>query len=317
MMERTDRHCRYFLRLVSRHTLLYTEMITTAALQHGDRDRLLAFDESEHPLALQLGGSDPAAMAACARMAEERDFDEVNMNVGCPSPRVRSGRFGACLMTEPDRVADCVAAMGEATRLPVTVKTRIGVDEQDSYECLADFVTRVAEAGCGTFIIHARKAWLSGLSPKQNRCVPPLRYDVVERLKSDFPSLCIVLNGGIADLGEVQTHLAYLDGVMIGREAYHNPYMLARADAVVFGDQHPIPDRAALMEQLAPYVERELRAGTRFVHMGRHLMGLYQGVPGARAWRRALSTACQSDDASARALLDAIPATNVDDAAAA
>jgi tRNA-dihydrouridine synthase A len=316
-MERTDRHCRYFLRLVSRHTLLYTEMITTAALQHGDRDRLLAFDESEHPLALQLGGSDPAAMAACARMAEERDFDEVNMNVGCPSPRVRSGRFGACLMTEPDRVADCVAAMGEATRLPVTVKTRIGVDEQDSYECLADFVTRVAEAGCGTFIIHARKAWLSGLSPKQNRCVPPLRYDVVERLKSDFPSLCIVLNGGIADLGEVQTHLACLDGVMIGREAYHNPYMLARADAVVFGDQHPIPDRAALMEQLAPYVERELRAGTRFVHMGRHLMGLYQGVPGARAWRRALSTACQSDDASARALLDAIPATNVDDAAAA
>lgn len=317
MMERTDRHCRYFLRLITRHTLLYTEMITTAALLHGDRERLLAFDENEHPLALQLGGSDPVAMAACARMAEENGFDEVNVNVGCPSPRVRSGRIGACLMTEPRLVADCVAAMGDATRLPVTVKTRIGVDEQDSYESLVDFVETVAGAGCETFIVHARKAWLSGLSPRENRSVPPLRHDVVQRLKSDFPHLCVVLNGGVSDLDQARRHLAHVDGVMVGRKAYHNPYMLARADAVVFEDRHPIPDRTAIIERLLPYVERELRSGTRFAHMGRHLMGLYQGVPGARAWRRNLALACQSQSASARALLDAIPRTPVDDTAAA
>ena len=249
MLDWTDRHERYFLRLISRRALLYTEMVTTGALLHGDSERLLAFNAAEHPLAVQLGGSEPAAMAACARMAEERGYDEVNMNVGCPSERVSSGAFGACLMAEPRTVAACVEAMQTAVFIPVTVKTRIGVDERDSYAHLAHFVDTVAAAGCRTFIVHARKAWLKGLSPKENRSVPSLRYEVVYRLKHDFPDLQIVLNGGVTTLEQARLHLAQVDGVMMGREIYHNPFILAEADRLLFGDEalpgvHGPPARA-------------------------------------------------------------------------
>ena len=307
MMERTDRFCRYFLRLISRHTLLYTEMLTSAALLRGDRERLLAFDEAEHPVALQLGGSDPKEMAMAARIAEEHGFDEVNMNVGCPSKRVHAGRFGASLMAEPQRVAECVAAMDCAVGIPVTVKTRIGIDDQDSYEALAAFVERVAGHGCETFIIHARKAWLNGLSPKQNRDVPPLRYEFVQQLKQDFPHLRIVVNGGITSLDQVEHHLFRLDGVMIGREAYHNPYVLAAADRRIFGDHGMLATRREIVEAFLPYVARESARGTRLAHLTRHLTGLYFGEPGARAWRRALSELAVIDGASERNLLDAIP----------
>ena len=302
MMERTDRFCRYFLRLITRHTLLYTEMVTSAALLHGDRERLLDFDPSEHPIALQVGGSEPGDMAACARMAEEQGFDEVNMNVGCPSKRVRAGSFGACLMAEPQRVAECVAAMATAVSIPVTVKTRIGIDHQDSYEALAAFVSQVAAEGCNQFIVHARKAWLTGLSPKQNREVPPLRYDMVRRLKQDFPDLTIVLNGGVTSLVQAQQHLSRLDGVMIGREAYHNPYMLVGADRDIFGEQRAAPSRRDIVEAYLPYVVEELARGARLAPLTRHLTGLYLGQTGARAWRRAVSGLT-----SAHSLLDAIP----------
>ena len=305
MMERTDRFCRYFLRLISRHTLLYTEMITSAALLNGDSGRLLAFDQEEHPLALQLGGSEPADMAACARLAEDHGFDEVNMNVGCPSKRVRAGRFGACLMAEPERVAACVAAMASAVSIPVTVKTRIGIDNQDSYEALASFINTVSSHGCDTFIVHARKAWLTGLSPKQNRDVPPLRYDVVRRLKQEFPALTIVLNGGVTGLAQAREHLSALDGVMIGREAYHNPYLLARADAEIFNDDRAAPTRRDIVEAYLPYVARELEQGTRLAHLTRHMTGLYLGQPGARAWRRRVSELATMDGAGGRELLAA------------
>jgi tRNA-dihydrouridine synthase A len=319
MMERTDRFFRYFLRPITRHARLYTEMLTSAAVVHGDRDRLLAFDEAEHPLALQLGGSDPHEMAAAARAAAARGYDEVNMNVGCPSSRVRAGRFGACLMAEPQRVADCVAAMVAAVDIPVTVKTRIGIDDEDSYEALAAFVNRIAEQGCETFIVHARKAWLNGLSPKQNREVPPLRYDIVRQLKRDFPGLCIVVNGGITDLDQARDHLARLDGVMIGREAYRNPYMLAQADGQILGAPGAAPSRRAVVEAFAPYVARELAGGTRMVQMTRHLSGLYLGRPGARSWRRALAALAGMDGATEHDLLRAIPDGDVHttDAAAA
>ncbi len=307
MMERTDRFFRYFLRLITRHTLLYTEMITSAAVLHGDRQRLLAFDPIEHPVALQLGGSEPGDMASCARIAEQHGFDEVNMNVGCPSKRVRAGRFGACLMAEPERVAECVAAMQSVVSIPVTVKTRIGIDHQDSYEDLAAFVGRVAGRGCDTFIVHARKAWLSGLSPKQNRDVPPLRYELVRRLKQDFPHLTIVLNGGVSSLEQARRHLARVDGVMIGREAYHNPYMLADADRWMVGDQRAAPTRREIVEAYLPFVARELARGARLAQLTRHLTGLYLGQPGARTWRRAVSELAGSDGATERDLLDAIP----------
>jgi tRNA-dihydrouridine synthase A len=307
MMERTDRFYRYFLRLVTRHTRLYTEMITSAAVLHGDRQRLLAHDPIEHPVALQLGGSDPRDMAACARIAEDNGFDEVNMNVGCPSKRVRAGRFGACLMAESDLVAECVSAMQSAVSIPVTVKTRIGIDNLDSYETLAGFVGRVASHGCNTFVVHARKAWLTGLSPKQNRDVPPLRYGIVRRLKRDFPMLTIVLNGGVTSLEQARQHLRTLDGVMIGREAYHNPFMLAGADREIFGDQRAAPSRRAVVEAYLPFVARELERGTRLAHLTRHLTGLYLGQPGARAWRRRLSALATIDGADARTLLDALP----------
>ena len=307
MMERTDRFCRYFLRLISRHTLLYTEMITSAAVLNGDRDQLLAFDQSEHPVALQLGGSEPDDMARCARIAEDHGFDEVNMNVGCPSKRVRAGSFGACLMAEPERVAACVAAMKSVVSIPVTVKTRIGIDDQDSYEALAAFISRVAGHGCKTFIVHARKAWLTGLSPKQNRDLPPLRYDLVRRLKQDLPSLTIVLNGGVTSLGQVREHLAQLDGVMIGREAYHNPYLLADADGWIFDDHRTAPSRRDIVEAYLPYAAREVERGARLVHLTRHLTGLYLGQPGARAWRRSVSELATIDGATEQDLLAAIP----------
>ena len=287
MMDWTDRHCRSFLRLISRHALLYTEMVTTGAVLHGDRDRILGFSEPEHPVALQLGGSDPEAMAKAAAIGAERGYDEININVGCPSDRVQSGRFGACLMAEPTTVAACVAAMRAACDVPVTVKSRIGIDDRDSYELLAEFIATIAAAGCDTFTVHARKAWLSGLSPKENREIPPLRYDVVHRLKRDFPDLTIAINGGITSLDAAEAQLALVDGVMIGREAYQNPWMLAEADRRIFGDgDAPVRSRQEIVEAFLPYVEAMRSQGVPLGAMTRHLLGLYQAVPGARAFRR-------------------------------
>ncbi len=289
MLDWTDRHCRYFLRLLSRPTLLYTEMVTTGAALHGDRERLLAYDPAEHPLALQLGGCDPGDLARCARIAADFDYDEVNLNVGCPSDRVQSGRFGACLMAEPELVAGCVAAMRTTVNLPITVKTRIGIDDRDSYEALTDFVGRVASGGCEVFIIHARKAWLRGLSPKENREIPPLRYDIVYRLKRDFPDLTIILNGGLRNLDQAEDELRRVDGVMIGRSAYEKPYLLADADRRFFGSDTPLPSRHQVIRAFLPYVENQLQQGTPLHCMTRHVLGLFQGIPGARAWRRHLS----------------------------
>ena len=292
MMDRTDRHDRYFLRLISRRVLLYTEMIGSSALVRGDPDRLLGHSPEEHPLALQVGGSDPGEMAACAVIAEDYGFDEVNINVGCPSDRVQFAAFGACLMAEPERVAALVEAMGARTRLPVTVKSRIGIDDLDSYEFLAYFVRTVAQAGCRTFIVHARKAWLQGMSPRDNRQIPPLDYDRIHRLKQEFPDLEIVLNGGIESLADAKAHLeqeAPVDGVMIGRSAYHNPYMLARADRMFFGSREPPPSPHEILERFIAYAEREVAHGVPLNRMTRHILGLFQGRPGARHWRRTLS----------------------------
>jgi tRNA-dihydrouridine synthase A len=289
MMDWTDRHERAFLRVISRRTLLYTEMVTTGAILHGDRDRLLGFDAGEHPLALQLGGSEPADLAACAREGAGRGYDEINLNLGCPSDRVQRGRFGACLMHEPELVADCVAAMIAAVDIPVTVKTRIGVDEQDSYAALQAFVAKIAAAGCRSFTIHARKAWLSGLSPKENREVPPLRYDMVYDLKRDFPDLEIVLNGGVQSLEEAAAHLARVDGVMIGRAAYQSPYVLAEADRLIFGESAAPKSREEIVADFLPYVARQRGAGVPLNSMTRHMLGLFNGLPGARAWRRCLA----------------------------
>jgi tRNA-dihydrouridine synthase A len=305
MMEWTDRHFRYFVRLISRRVLLYTEMVTTNAILYGDRDRLLGFHAAEKPLALQLGGSDPSDLAACARIAEAYGFDEINLNVGCPSDRVQTGRFGACLMAEPGLVAECVAAMADAVSLPVTVKTRIGIDDRDSYEELARFVEVVASGGCRTFIIHARKAWLKGLSPKENREIPPLRYDLVERLKNDYPMLEIILNGGVIDLDQAARHLERLDGVMIGRAAYHQPHLLADADRRFFGDDRPVRTRRQVVKALLPYVETELGRGVRLQSIARHILGLYHGRPGGRAWRRHLSQYATKPTAGADVILEA------------
>lgn len=310
MLDWTDRHCRYFLRLISRHTLLYTEMVTTGALIHGDRARFLRFDPSEHPVALQLGGSDPADMARCARLGADWGYDEININVGCPSDRVQNGRFGACLMAEPETVAACVTAMKEAVSVPVTVKTRIGIDDRDSYGELVEFVGQVAEAGCDALIVHARKAWLSGLSPKENRDVPPLRYAVVEQLKQDFPALSISINGGITTLDQALGFLDRLDGVMIGREAYHNPWILAEADRRLFGDPHPLPTRHQVIDAFIPYVERALAEGVPLTAMSRHLLGLFQGQPGARRWRRHISENAHRPGAGSEVLRAALPRTH-------
>lgn len=293
MMDWTDRHERAFLRGLSRHALLYTEMVVTGAILFGDKGRHLDFDAIEHPLALQLGGSDPADLARCARIAQEWGYDEVNLNVGCPSDRVSAGRFGACLMAEPALVADCVRAMRDATALPVTVKHRIGIDDLDSHDDLRRFIDSVAGAGCRTFIIHARKAWLQGLSPKQNREIPPLRHDIVHRIKAEYPHLTIVLNGGLKTIAECADHLSApenaVDGCMIGRAAYETPYMLAEADSVLFGAAMPPPTRRQVVERFLPYVQARLDDGTPLNRMTRHILGLYQGCPGARSWRRHLS----------------------------
>jgi tRNA-dihydrouridine synthase A len=305
MLDWTDRHYRYFARLITRRTLLYTEMVTTGALLHGERERFLRFDPAEHPLALQLGGSAPAEMAACARMGADWGYDEINMNVGCPSDRVQSGRFGACLMAEPSLVADCVAAMKATVEVPVTVKTRIGIDERDSFEELAAFTEQVAAAGCDALIVHARKAWLKGLSPKENRDLPPLRYEVVLRLKEAFPRLPMVVNGGITTLAQAKAHLECLDGVMIGREAYQNPWMLAAADAEVFGERAPPPTPTAVLDGMLPYIERRLAEGVPLNAMTRHLLGLFHGRPGAKAWRRHLSQHAHRAGTGFGVLLDA------------
>ena len=289
MMDWTDRHCRYFLRLISRRVLLYTEMIPTGAIIHGDRARFLAFDPAERPLALQLGGAAPDQVAACAAAAARAGFDEVNLNVGCPSDRVQNARFGACLMAEPDLVGRCIAAMTEASGLPATVKTRTGIDARDSYADLKGFVETVAAAGCHSFTIHARKAWLQGLSPKQNRELPPLVYERVYRLKQDFPDLEIVINGGITSLDEAEAHLTRVDGAMIGRAAYQNPWILADADCRVFGDNDQQSERESVVRALLPYIARQCAQGVPVKAITRHILGLFNGLPGARAWRRHLS----------------------------
>lgn len=306
MMEWTDRHCRYFFRRISRGCLLYTEMVTAAAVLRGDRDHLLRYHPEEHPLALQLGGAEPAALAECARIAESLGFDEINLNVGCPSDRVQSGRFGACLMAEPALVARCVEAMRGAVSIPVTVKSRIGIDDQEEWPALRAFVETVAAAGCSRFIVHARKAWLTGLSPKENREVPPLRHDLVYRLKEERPDLTVVLNGGVTSLEEANRHLGHVDGVMLGRAAYQTPYLLAEADGRWFGARQVPPDRHAVVEAMAGYIEAELAAGTPLSAITRHMLGLFQGMPGARAWRRHLSEHAHRPGAGLDTMRDAL-----------
>lgn len=290
MMDWTDRHCRVFHRGLTRHALLYTEMVTAEAVIHGDRARLIGFDAAEHPVALQLGGSDPARLAEASRIGADFGYDEINLNVGCPSDRVQEGRFGACLMAEPELVARCVAAMQSAVSVPVTVKCRIGIDDQDAEADFRRFVTTVADAGCRTFVVHARKAWLNGLSPKENREIPPLDYERVYRLKAERPDLTIVINGGIGgDPAEWRAHLAHVDGVMLGRAAYQTPYVLAAVDREVFGDDAPMPSRGDALRALLPYVERHLAAGGRLHAVTRHVLGLYHARPRGRAYRRLLS----------------------------
>ena len=288
MMDWTDRHCRYFLRLLSPSARLYTEMVTAAAIVHGDRDALLRFDPAEHPVAVQLGGSDVAWMTESAWTAAAAGYDEININVGCPSDRVQSGQFGACLMASPQIVADCFRSMQDAVSVPVTIKTRIGIDEQDSYDFLRRFVDPLAAAGCRKFIVHARIAILEGLSPKENRTVPPLDYERVFRLKQDCPELEIVLNGGIRDLGQIDSALAHVNGVMIGREAYQNPYFLAEIEQH-FDPAWRAPDRHAVVERMLPYISEQLAEGEKLGRITRHMLGLFAGQPGARAWRRYLS----------------------------
>lgn len=306
MMSRTDRSFRFLLRQLTREALLYTEMITTGALLHGDRERLLGFDEEERPLALQLGGDDPRELKNCARWAADRGYDEINLNVGCPSDRVRKGNFGVCLMADPERVAEAVAVMRAAVPLPVSVKHRIGFDDMDRYEDMARFVETVAATGCDRFTVHARKAWLSGLNPKENRNVPPLRHEEVHRLKRDFPDLLIEINGGIRSLDEVRRHLAHVDGVMIGRAAYDEPFLLAAADREVFGADTPAPSRRAVLEAYVPYVERRLGQGVPLKHLTRHLLHLFAGRPGARSWRRTLSERAHLPGAGVEVITDAV-----------
>jgi tRNA-dihydrouridine synthase A len=306
MLDRTDRHYRWFMRRITRRSLLYSEMVTTAAVLHGDRERLLGFDAEEKPLSLQLGGDDPSALAACARIAADLGYDEVNLNVGCPSDRVQRGRFGACLMAEPDRVAAAVAAMRAAVELPVTVKHRIGIDELDRYEDMERFVATVAAAGCDRFSVHARKAWLSGLSPKENRTVPPLRYGDVHRLKATFPRLMIEINGGFTRMEQVHKQLAHVDGVMVGRAAYENPYAFVTADAELYGDDPAVPTRREIVEAMFPYVERWRRRDLFLSKITRHMLGLFANRPGTRAWKRRLSERAHVEGAGAEVLREAL-----------
>ncbi|GMV58542.1 MAG: hypothetical protein AMXMBFR72_16490 [Betaproteobacteria bacterium] len=289
MLDWTDRHCRFFHRTLSRRARLYTEMITTGALLHGDAARHLDFDPAERPVALQLGGSEPVELAHCARLGERRGYDEINLNCGCPSERVQRGAFGACLMAEPRLVADCIKAMQDAVSIPVTVKQRIGIDRNEDYGFVADFVGTLFDAGCRVFIVHARNAWLKGLSPKENREVPPLRYAVVHRLKRDFPDAAFVLNGGLASMAQARAELQHLDGVMLGRAAYHDPYLLATVDGELFADATPPPSREAVVASMEAYLARRVAAGDAPRAIVCHMLGLYHGRPGARAWRRMLS----------------------------
>ncbi len=288
MLDWTTRHCRYFHRRFSRHALLYSEMVTTGAILHASYDHL-AFDPQENPVALQLGGSDPQQLRRCAELAQQRGYQEINLNVGCPSDRVQNGMFGACLMAHADLVAECVGQMQHAVDIPVTVKTRIGIDDSDSYDFLCDFIHRVQQAGCREFIIHARKAWLSGLSPKENREIPPLDYERVYQLKRDFPQLMISINGGIKTLAEIQTHLQYVDGVMVGREAYQNPALLGYVDRALFDAQSPVITPREAVESMFPYIEQQLSQGVYLNHITRHMLGAFQHCKGARQWRRYLS----------------------------
>lgn len=306
MMDWTDRHCRVLHRQLSRHALLYTEMVTAEAILHGDVERLIGFDAGEHPVALQLGGSDPGKLAAAARIGAERGYDEINLNVGCPSDRVQEGRFGACLMAEPDLVAACVAAMQAEVGVPVTVKCRIGIDDQDGEADFQRFVDRVAAAGCATFIVHARKAWLKGLSPKENREVPPLDYGRVYRLKAARPDLKVVINGGIASLDEAALHLAHVDGVMLGRTAYQTPYILADVDRRFFGSSVEPVSRAGVVHGMLGYIDRHIARGGRLNNVTRHMLGLYHGQPRARLFRRYLSEHGVGPDASIGALIEAL-----------
>ncbi len=306
MMDWTDRHCRFFHRQLSRHARLYTEMVTADAVIHGERERLLGFSPEERPLALQLGGSDPAKLAEATAIGAALGYDEVNLNIGCPSSRVQEGRFGACLMAEPQLVARCVAAMMARVSIPVTVKCRIGIDEQDSEADLARFVAAVADAGVTTFVVHARKAWLDGLSPKENREVPPLDYGRIYRLKNARPDLAIVVNGGIETLAAAAEHLQHVDGVMVGRAAYQTPYLLARVDQDLFGAQTPVVTREEALQRLLPYVRAHLAAGGRLNSVVRHILGLYHGQPRARQFRRHLSEHGVGEGPGIEVLLDAI-----------
>ncbi|MDR2172596.1 MAG: tRNA dihydrouridine(20/20a) synthase DusA [Burkholderiales bacterium] len=307
MLDWTDRHCRYFHRLLSPHARLYTEMVTAPALYYGNAAKHLDFDAAEHPVALQLGGSDPAMLAHAARLGERWGYDEINLNCGCPSERVQSGSFGACLMKEPALVADCVRAMREAVSIPVTVKHRIGVDDIEDYGFVRDFVGTVCEAGCNVFIVHARNAILSGLSPKENREIPPLRYETVHRLKRDFPQCTIVLNGGLADWPTIEAQLATeIEGVMVGRWAYHQPYCLVEAEARLFDRDAPLPTRRALIEAMIPYIENQLRQGVALRAITRHLLGLYHGQPRARLFRQWLSESRQLERQSVDVLHEAL-----------
>ena len=306
MMDWTDKHCRMFHRTLTQEALLYTEMVTTGALIFGDAKRHLTYNQGEHPVALQLGGSDPKELAICAKMADEYGYDEVNLNVGCPSDRVQNNMIGACLMAFPERVRDCVAAMQEATSLPVTVKHRLGIDDLDSDELLHHFIDTVIQAGCKTFIVHARKAILQGLSPKENRDIPPLQYDRVYRVKELFPHLEIILNGGVKTLEECQQHLTHVDGVMIGREAYHNPYMLATVDNVLYGKDVPLKSRIEALHAYLPYFESELASGTPLSHISRHILGLFHGVKGGKQFRRVISEQAHKSGASISVIEDAL-----------
>jgi tRNA-dihydrouridine synthase A len=302
MMEWTDRHCRYFLRLISRRTLLYTEMVTAEAILHGQPERLLQFDPAEHPVALQVGGSDPDRLAAAARIGAGFGYDELNLNVGCPSDRVQSGRFGACLMAEPALVAECIAAMTAKVGVPVTVKCRIGIDDQDAEETLDRFIDAAAAGGCRTFVVHARKAWLEGLSPKENRDVPPIDYGRVYRVKARRPDLTIIVNGGIESLDAAAGHLAHVDGVMLGRAAYQDPYLLAGVDSLLFGSAAAVSSRLEVLDRFMPYAEAELARGVRLNQMTRHILGLFHGQPRARAFRRYLSETAHLEGAGMEVL---------------
>ena len=289
MMDWTDRHCRVFHRQLTKHALLYTEMVTAQAIRHGDRERLLGFDPVEQPVALQLGGSDPAMLAEASRIGEEFGYCEINLNVGCPSDRVQEGRFGACLMAEPQLVADCVAAMRAAVKIPVTVKCRIGIDDQDEHEGLDQFVEAVAATGCNTFIIHARKAWLKGLSPKENREIPPLNYARVRQLKASLPHLSIILNGGLVSLEHARAEMGSLDGVMLGRAAYYTPWELAKVDSIFFNAPDPCKGRTDAVRAMFPYIEQQLAKGVGLSKISRHMLGLFHGQPGGRHWRQIIS----------------------------